>query len=237
MIQVIEDFNIRSSEISLYIDFVKKLHEPDSSLSLPNKARSIDRVVPISNELTAMFKANIFLILYNIIESSVRDGILNIYDEMKDTDCQFIDVREEVQKLWTKFQFKNAYSMESSWDTYYRKLEAIIDDIVSNSILDLDRNAIPISGNLTADKVRDVCSLHGISTVVHHQARGGVSLEEVKSQRNLLAHGHLSFVECGRQFEIDQLETFKNESIIFVRGILNNMKVYLDDKKYLAANV
>ncbi|TOM11292.1 hypothetical protein CGH84_22310, partial [Vibrio parahaemolyticus] len=73
-------------------------------------------------------------------------------------------------------------------------------------------------------------------TTVHHQARGGISLEEIKSQRNLLAHGHLSFVECGRQFEIAQIESFKKEAIIFVRGILTNMKAYSDAQRYLAAN-
>ncbi|TOM11294.1 hypothetical protein CGH84_22305, partial [Vibrio parahaemolyticus] len=80
------------------------------------------------------------IILYNIIESSVREGILDIYESIKVGDYNYSDVRLEVRKLWTKFQFKNAYSMESSWDSYYRKLEDIINQIVSSSILELDRN-------------------------------------------------------------------------------------------------
>ncbi|WP_134648372.1 MULTISPECIES: MAE_28990/MAE_18760 family HEPN-like nuclease [Vibrio harveyi group] len=236
MQHVIDDFNVRTNEIDIYIEFVKKLHERDCKLYMPHKIREQDKYSDISGDLTAICKANVFIILYNIIESSVREGILDIYESIKVGDYNYSDVRLEVRKLWTKFQFKNAYSMESSWDSYYRKLEDIINQIVSSSILELDRNAIPVSGNLNADKVRSVCDLHGISTTVHHQARGGISLEEIKSQRNLLAHGHLSFVECGRQFEIAQIESFKKEAIIFVRGILTNMKAYSDAQRYLAAN-
>jgi len=237
LISVIQDFEDRVNEIDLYIEFVKDVHERGASLSLPNKARPQDRNKPISNSLTAVMKANIFLILYNLIEASIREGILTIYETMEREGCSYKNINDEIKGIWTKHQFKNCFDMNASWETYYGKAINMIDDVISENVVQLNRNAIPTSGNLCADQVRSICTQHGICTTVHRSARGGAALADVKEQRNLLAHGHLAFSECGRQFEIDQIDSFKNESTIFVRGILRNMSDFLDSKGYLHEGV
>lgn len=58
-------------------------------------------------------------------------------------------------------------------------------------------------------------------------------LEDVKNKRNELAHGTTSFVECGRNYSIDDLIKIKDQTIKFLNCILNGMKQYYDSKKYL----
>ncbi len=97
----------------------------------------------------------------------------------------------------------------------------------------MDRKATDISGNLDADKIRQICSEHGITYTIESECRGGLVLEDVKNKRNQLAHGTTSFAECGRYYSIEDLEKIKKETIIFLNSILKGMKKYYDDKTFL----
>lgn len=233
MLSVIRDFEDRCSDLDRYINFLELLHQPDAAVFLPHKAREEDKLVPVENEVTTILKANVFLILYNIVESSIREGILSIYSEMSAAGCSYNDIRKEIREIWTRCHYRQSFDLNASWDTYYKKALELIENIIQKEVIRLDRNAIPISGNLDADKVRLICDLHGIKKTVHRAARGGASLEQVKEQRNLLAHGSLGFTECGRQFDISQLLQIKKETFAFVKAILFNIKDYLDNKSFL----
>lgn len=62
--------------------------------------------------------------------------------------------------------------------------------------------------------------------------RGGSKLLTVKTQRNLLAHGNISFSECGRERTFIELNDIKNEVINYLEDILNNIEIYIDNKDY-----
>ena len=59
-----------------------------------------------------------------------------------------------------------------------------------------------------------------------------IVLETVKERRNDLAHGTLSFAECGRDYSIDQLIDIKKETVLFLKGLLTGMKKYYDEQQY-----
>ncbi|MBA3924663.1 MAG: hypothetical protein H0X31_24350 [Nostocaceae cyanobacterium] len=78
-----------------------------------------------------------------------------------------------------------------------------------------------------------MCKDHGIVYSIDDSCKGGIVLDDVKEKRNYLAHGTISFVECGRDYSIDELVSIKDQTITFLYGILTGMKVYYDEKKYL----
>ena len=55
----------------------------------------------------------------------------------------------------------------------------------------------------------------------------------IKSKRNDLAHGNKSFGEVGRDVSIRELIQYKNETIEYMRAILQNIEEYLTDQQYL----
>ncbi len=57
-------------------------------------------------------------------------------------------------------------------------------------------------------------------------------METVKDRRNDLAHGTLSFAECGRDYTINDLEEIKNQAVTFLKGLLDGMKLYYDERQY-----
>ena len=77
-----------------------------------------------------------------------------------------------------------------------------------------------------------MCNEHGIIFQTEAASRGGVVLETVKDRRNDLAHGTLSFAECGRDYSIEDLNDIKAETVLFLKGLLQGMKQYYDEKQY-----
>lgn len=57
----------------------------------------------------------------------------------------------------------------------------------------------------------------------------------MKEKRNDLAHGTLSFAECGRDYSIDELWNIKEQTVLFLEGLLEGMKKYYDEKQYRAS--
>ena len=230
MEQVLESFEERVKEIDLFFDHVKRLYQPDVTLcSVGETGASPLRLDP---GFLKILKASAFLILYNMVESAVREGILHIYSEMEADGLHYQNVSDKIREIWIDYHYRNVFDLNSNWSSYRKAAARLIDDIINHTVLKLDRRAIDVSGNLDADQVRRICEKHGIRVRAHPGAKGGVSLETVKKQRNLLAHGTLSFTECGRQFSIEDLEEIKNQTMIFIRSILNGIDNYVQGKHF-----
>ncbi len=224
----IDTFTDRVAEINLYYDAVKELYS--------QKMLSDTVYKFYSEDFLKILKSNALLMIYNLVESTIMGGILSIYDELQHQQISYNQVRSEIQKIWFSYKFNQVYDKKAHYNSYRDKAEEIINEIITNRILVMDRKATDISGNLDADKIRQICHDHGILISIPNNCRGGLVLDDVKEKRNNLAHGTVSFVECGRDYTIDDLENIKNETTIFLTAILNGMKNYYDSKLYLSAN-
>ena len=150
--------------------------------------------------------------VYNLVESTIMSGILEVYDIFSQHGITYKMVRKEIQDIWFSFKFNQVYDKSAHYHSYRDKASEIITSILSDDVLTLDRKATDISGNLDADKIRNICKEHGIRYSLEQQCRGGAVLADVKDKRNNLAHGTVSFVECGRDYSIEDLIKIKNES-------------------------
>jgi hypothetical protein len=104
---------------------------------------------------------------------------------------------------------------------------------MTGEIIELNREALPVSGNLDADEIRKVCNGHGIGFLPDSICKGGARLNDVKTKRNLLAHGTLSFSECGREYSLKDLMDIKEQTYGFLTGLLDGMQKYYDEDGYL----
>ena len=95
-------------------------------------------------------------------------------------------------------------------------------------------NHTRVAPYLDADKIREVCLRHSIPVHTHYRASGGTDLATVVTLRNHLAHGNISFAECGRDYTVDQIERIKRQLVTFVGGILRNIADYIDSASYEA---
>jgi hypothetical protein len=99
--------------------------------------------------------------------------------------------------------------------------------------IELNRKALSFDGNLDADEIRKVCSGHGINFNPDSTCKGGERLKDVKTKRNELAHGTLSFAECGREYSLKDLTEIKDQTYVFLTGLLDGMNDYYENDGYL----
>lgn len=224
----IDIYHERIDEIELYFNALKELYQTQSR----ETGNSF-----YNDDFLKILKANALIMIYNLVESSIMGGVMEIYDELKSNGYSYKDVRKEIQDIWFSFKFNQVYDKTAHYNSYRDKASEIISTIMQNKPIEMDRKATDISGNLDATKIRQICNEHGITYTIDSTCRGGVVLEDVKNKRNELAHGTTSFAECGRDYAIEDLEKIKNETVIFLKGILEGMKQYYDERKYCSSSV
>ena len=114
-------------------------------------------------------------------------------------------------------------------DNIFSALNQIAEDIIE---IEFDSSK-KISGNIDGRKIRNFAATIGFSTRAHHSLDNGTKLHIVKTQRNKLAHGDLSFAECGRNYTITDLKSINNQVTKYLKRVLLNIEKYLTEKSYL----
>lgn len=211
-------FNDRKQEIEFYFSVMVEMNNGTTNV------QSVD-----NRRFYKIMKSNFLLMLYNLVEASVVSGMLEIYEDLKSSNCSYGQLIREIQIIWSKNQINEIYGPATGRAAYENRIQQIISDITTNAPIILSKEALGISGNLNAKKIKDICDKHRIRYQI---STPGNSLERVKKERNSLAHGDVSFSDCARDLTISDLENIKDEVILFLTGILDGMKKYYDQKLY-----
>lgn len=101
MLKAREVYETRVEEIDIYFDFLFKVVDRNAqlSLSLPygEGAPGERELVHIKSSLIDTLKANGFLLLYNLVEASVRQALQAIRNDMQKHGHHFDDLHDELQ--------------------------------------------------------------------------------------------------------------------------------------------
>lgn len=93
------------------------------------------------------------------------------------------------------------------------------------------------SGNIDSKLIRETAKKYGFSSQTNYEnTTNGEDLYLVKNNRNDLAHGIKSFAEVGNQKGADELIEIKNKVVQYLKEILTNIQVYIDNQEYLDFN-
>ncbi len=218
MKNVLADYENRKNEIGVYIEFMK-LIENDSELEPIIKIKCAD-----SNKLKKILKANTYLLMYNMVESSIRNAIQAIYDHFKRNMVEFDSLHNEIQVLI----LKNVKKTNPS--DFQKKLNAIAKDIVLESFNPDNLT----SGNIDARKIKEISKEYGFSCKTDYKTcKDGAKLIEIKNKRNDLAHGIISFADCGKDIVTSDVNTAFDECSSYLSAILTNVEKYLNNNEYL----
>ncbi|MBW4600108.1 MAG: hypothetical protein KME29_10995 [Calothrix sp. FI2-JRJ7] len=221
--QLFEDFNERSREVSKYFMLIKTLEQETVKLSMEGMCGKV-KVKKLDSELEKTLKASCFLLLYNLIESTMRNAIEAIFDEIATQGVSFDKVRPEIKKIILKNLKK------CNPDKVLLSITIFSVDIISACFVKEDL----FSGNIDGKLIRNIASEYGFSYQTNPRKTGdGKDLLTIKSNRNDLAHGIKSFAEVGREKSADELLKIKTKVINYLRQILVNLETYLNNKEYL----
>lgn len=236
MLETINNFNTKTKETELYFRLLKMMEDPNYKIQNKKSKRS-QKLHPDTHKI---LKATALLMLYNLIESTIRSCILEIYNSIKAESLSYKQVSQNIRKIWIKL-YSRALLKRVGDEKITQYLTEVAETIIKDSVIDLipkdindasDFKAMQISGNIDAKKIIDLANNHGFSYKTVKQAKGGSCLLTIKNRRNQLGHGIESFATTGSDFSMNDLIKIKTETIIYMRGILNNVKKYIQKKQY-----
>lgn len=231
MWQVRQSFEERVQEIVKYLKVLERLEE--TSVVLFDKSTNREKRVFEAGSFKVM-KSSVFILLYNLVESSVRSAFGDLYQTVESSGKSAAEVKSEFRKIWIKQRYKSLDPYSASSQTFRELTEALIEATVSGNPLQLTGDKLPVSGNLDSKAIFKVCKLHGITVKVHKQAFGGAELIVVKNNRNQLAHGNITFSDCGQQYTVSDLQRISRQTVVFVRGVLNSVEKFIRQSGYLS---
>ena len=213
------DFQTRSREVEAYFQFVLRLAATDSPprSSDPELTRA---VMQDHDELLKTFKATCYLLLYNLVESTMRNAIEAIFDELKSKGVQFDECREELRREILK-NFK-----KRDMEKLLPKLLSLARDVVHETF----EGSETFAGNLDARAIRRTAKRFGFEAPIGSEF---AMLQTVKDARNDLAHGVKSFDEVGRNASPSDLEEARLQTVDILTKTLGNIRDYLLNQQYL----
>ncbi|MDD1414614.1 MAE_28990/MAE_18760 family HEPN-like nuclease [Dolichospermum sp. ST_con] len=223
-----EDFDKRAQEVRRYFIFLKNLEKGSIQLSLGNANNP--KIKPINEDLEKTLKATGYLLLYNLVESTMRNAIVTIFDELKTQRVSFDDVRDEIKKIVIdNLKDKDNKSTKDILVT----VQNISVDIISATF---NRDRL-FSGNIDGKRIKDTAKMYGFSYTTNAGKTGnGSNLEKIKNHRKDLAHGFKSFEEIGKDATADELFKIQKRVICYLREILENIEMYISNQEYLQRN-
>lgn len=187
------DFNVRVAEIDKYFEFIKNLEDDNRILTNYESSTTIR----IDDDQLKIFKANGFLLLYNLIESTMLNSVISIFDEISVKNLSYKDLSEKVKKYWFKYKHKHDDNIKDA--TLYEKFYIIVEDILKDVTLDLI-DKLEYGGSIDGRRIKELAESLGVEfeNINYNIDTHGKILLEIKSKRNSLAHGNISFANVGK---------------------------------------
>jgi hypothetical protein len=199
MIKAQTDFNERVVEIEAYFVFIQQINSGEILLTQrddnhSNPLEQLHILAYTSNNqknLIRTFKASAFLLLYNLMESTVNNAIEAIFDEFSENGIAFDFCRKAIRRVVL------GNLKQHDLNKILPKLNSLSIDIMTETF---KKDGI-VSGNVDAQKIRGIADEYGFL----HPAADGSDLLTIKTSRNDLAHGSKSFADIGKDYSVDDV--------------------------------
>lgn len=226
MISIENDSKTRIREIENFYKCIC-MYENGADITDVLKKNTINKV-----QLNTSCKANMILMVYNLIEAITTQCIAKIHSEINDNNIKYDELNDSLKVLYMAYYHK-LNEKKNNVDDIARNSVEIIDFIRGKSYVNIEfRNFSKayslFSGNLDSREINRIFKKYGMDINLTY-----TELKEVKDYRNKLAHGETSFEEIGRTLSVQRLDICFKNSISAVLDIINNVDDYIKNKKYL----
>lgn len=218
------EYNKRLNEVEIYLNTIKLLDKGTCTIECDDIGGN-KSTQQIDTELAKILKANGFLILYNLIEATIRNSISAILNAITTDKLSYRNLSDSLKSIWIGQEIKNI----SEHGTLKTKVAQLSETILNDNLLVFGNDCINISGNIDAQRIREIAKKFG-----YGESKDGRCLHTIKEKRNKLAHGEYTFSDVGKEYTSNDLITFKNEVVLYIEDVLNNVETYINNKGYSA---
>ena len=165
--------NVLNNLFEIQIESIPKdLFEQEYRLQIKNRD-NFEAIVKI-------MKSNSILMLYNLVESTIRVSMLDYYSSLNDKQLSFSQAIESIQKLWVK----NHLNQTNSNELNQKVFNLILNVIDNNYSVEIERESFHLSGNADVKEMKRILETHGITYNNDSFRDFGGALLTIKNKRN-----------------------------------------------------
>ncbi len=227
MQNLLKEYDERKQEIECYYKFLEKIVlNPNIFANTQNKRNNC-----LNNRIVKILKANTFLLLYNLIESTVGNSVDYVCREITKENIKYDIVAERLKIQWVKILTKQQFK-SSNEDKLVKSVKGIIDKTMEDCIKFENNYKISYGSNVNTELLFSIARDFGFELKFAPSLKGGHRINEIKDKRNGLAHGNILFSDCGQNTSIEDLKLYKDDTYKVLKKFLREVKTCVIKKKY-----
>lgn len=233
MVRAEETYNSRCHEIERFFEMLQFMRDNRDSRLCGEDSSDVSSLntYVVGRDLEKTLRASAYLMMYNLVEATMTNAIDAIHQHIADEQVGFDELKEDVRRIAIK-GLRKAVSSETP-SVLFDAATPISSALIW---LGFDKKDL-FSGNLDGRLIKDKAKEYGFQLANHDKtaSRDGARLLNVKTKRNELAHGGISFEDCGQETSVDEIVAIFDEIKIFMKAVLDGVSDYLSDRSYLHA--
>lgn len=183
-----------------------------------------------NRECQKILRANLYLLLYNLVESTINTIIIVVKDAINDENVSLDKLETRLINLHIAGVYKDVTStnkiLERSKDLYRKA--------TNKESVFIEKFGFNTSGNVDYDYFQKIVGAIGCRSRVNlDEEKVKVAMIRTKDHRNRLAHGNCSFSSAGSMLTLQQIREDYDCIVDFLKQSLDNLEIFLNSKKYL----
>jgi hypothetical protein len=217
----IEQFNARAQEVRT---FLRSLQDLERGYRLPGRG------FYAGSRALAASRATAFLMLYNCVEHGVREVVVRLRTDIRDSGAGLHELRDFWQSEIIKDHFLEPLQQGTNHEAHLRLVRDFLPGrVVWPSRIDL----LPFAGNIDHKRLFSFVKSIDHRLVVPKAALGGNDLELIRRTRNELAHGDESFSNVGANYTTEDIIAIHDRVRTFMRAFIKAIEAYRSARAYI----
>jgi hypothetical protein len=228
-----DEFKDKCDEIERFLNFVDDLDSGSDNKLLYKNEHNFWLSKSISREVQKTLRASCYLLIYNLLESTTCDALdaihLTLYSEARDLQ----DLSDNIKKII----FSNL--KQGLGDGGIKKIIEDQIDLRTEILKHGYSKRNFLSGNFDIDQIQKVIKKYGFNLHIVNGENGKYRpeiIKIIKNKRNDLAHGSISFEQCGQNIPLFSMQENYRHASNALLALFNGINSYLDQQKYLKAS-
>jgi hypothetical protein len=235
MTSIITYFEGRRQEIDVYIDLLAAL-ERQVREGPPQIGGA-----PITAQQQRILYSSVYLQLYNLVEATVTWCVEAVAAAASDNGrWNPGDLSAELRREWIRFKART--HIDLNYDNRLHCAVEFCDFLIGSFPVQKWAVELGNSGNWSDGEIERITERIGCSLTISTAAKTGVkrhvrddmgTLVLIKTLRNKLGHGALSFEECGNGVTVDELKVIKDAAVTYLREVVAAFERYIATYQFL----
>ena len=235
-----EMFADRTAEIELYLDLLQGLEENVQGAADPQS-----NGVAMSPEQQRILFSGTYLQLYNLVEATANECIKAVCSAIKgSSECRPARLSTPLKREWVRYCARTHSDL--NFDNRLTHSVETIDHIISGLPINDIRIEVGGGGNWDDEEIFRLARRLDIRLQISAPTNAAIkrtyrdertALGFIKSCRNKLAHGEISFGDCERDVSVRQLRDLVVAVLVYLKEVIAAFIRFIDEKQFLQPEV